>query len=67
MIDIFLNGESKKLETTTTLSSVLEQWGYNRETIATALNETFIPRNLYDSTQIRNGDCVEVVSAMQGG
>ena len=67
MIEIFLNGENKRLKTTATLASVLEQWGYNYEAIATALNETFIPRELYSSTQIKNGDCIEIVSAMQGG
>lgn len=67
MIDIFLNGERVKLEVATTLAAALKHWGYNRESIATALNETFIPRDLYNSTQVKNGDSIEVVSAMQGG
>ena len=67
MIEIILNGEKKTLVCSQSLGSLLEAWGYKCDAIATALNETFIPRDKYNVTHIQDGDSIEIVGAMQGG
>ncbi len=67
MITIVLNGENYQCEDTITLSALLTKLNYKQDMIAIALNQTFIPKNLYDTTQINNGDSIEIVTAMQGG
>ncbi|MFT7411009.1 MAG: thiamine biosynthesis protein ThiS [Oleispira sp.] len=32
-----------------------------------ALNQTFVPRNHYDSTRLTSGDIIELLSPMAGG
>lgn len=67
MINYFLNGEPKQVSQVMTIDLLIEQWHYNRNSIAIAVNETFIPRSAYHSTEISEGDRIEVVGAMQGG
>lgn len=35
--------------------------------VAVAINETIVPRGAWDTTDLRSGDHVEIVTAVQGG
>jgi sulfur carrier protein len=51
----------------TDLASALEELGYGRATVATALNGKFVPASLRSDAPLTEGDRVEVLAPMQGG
>jgi sulfur carrier protein len=51
----------------TDLASALEELGYGRATVATALNGEFVPASLRSDAPLTEGDRVEVLAPMQGG
>jgi len=63
---IILNGENRSLEQPDNLKNLLAQWGY-QSGFAVAINGDFVPRSLYESTQVDHGDDVEIVTPMKGG
>lgn len=67
MINYFLNGEPQQSDQTITVDQMLKQFDYQINSIAVAVNETFIPRASYQQQVIRQDDRIEVLSAMQGG
>ncbi len=67
MITVLLNGAEKTLETTCVLCEAIRQWGYDGDSYAIAINETFVPRSCYGQTALQQGDSIEVVSPLQGG
>ena len=64
-MDITLNGEARQTSATT-LADLLTEQGLTAK-VATALNGTFVPASLRATTEIRQGDRIEALSAMQGG
>lgn len=67
IIEYFLNGEVKTTNQAMTIDMMIAQYDYHQPSIAVAINETFIPRADYQTTEIKAGDRVEVVGPMQGG
>ena len=63
---ITLNGEGVPTQAAT-LAAFLSEQGYDIEKVATAINGTFVPLRHRESTPIKSGDAVEVVSVRQGG
>jgi sulfur carrier protein len=51
----------------TDLASALEELGYARSTVATALNGEFVPASLRSDATLTEGDRIEVLAPMQGG
>ncbi|MFC5387091.1 sulfur carrier protein ThiS [Aquamicrobium segne] len=64
-MNITLNGEPRKT-TATTLAGLLTENGFDGK-VATARNGDFVPAGHRATTQIFDGDCIEVVAPMQGG
>lgn len=66
---LWINGE----EIITEITSLLEflewrnQTSDENNTYAIAVNEQFVPRAHYASTQLNEGDRIEILSPMQGG
>ena len=50
-----------------TIAQYLESTDYNRSRIAVERNGEIVPKSLYDSTLLEDGDTVEVVSFVGGG
>ena len=67
MITISLNGQPSQVVADTTLSEAVIDWGYAEQLFAVAINDTFVARNQYQETLLKEGDRVDVVSPMQGG
>jgi sulfur carrier protein len=67
MITIRLNEQPCVLERERTLIEVLQKEGFTTHYFAVALNKKFIPRTEYENIFLKDGDCVDVVSPMQGG
>lgn len=67
MITIRLNEQCCVLEKQLNVSDLLEDEGFSMVYCAVALNKQFIPRTEYEVTFLKEGDCVDVVSPMEGG
>jgi sulfur carrier protein len=65
-LEITLNGTA--LATlAATLADLLDEQGYARAKVATAVNGDFVAERARASTSLKAGDSVEVVTARQGG
>jgi sulfur carrier protein len=64
--EVVLNGRTV-ISTAATVAVLLAEQGYRGLKVATAVNGSFVPERARDTTGIRAGDSIEVVSARQGG
>ena len=64
---ITINGKSIGLSENITVSEYLKQNQYRTERIAIELNGSILPKSCYDSTILKNGDMMEIVSFVGGG
>lgn len=63
---IVLNGHS--IETAAmTLAELVTEKEFDAASVATALNQTFVPRDMRHEADLHEGSHVEVLSPMQGG
>ena len=63
---ITLNGQSSETQQTTLEALLIEQ-GYVDCSVATAVNDQFIPQANRKATILNDNDVIEVVAPMQGG
>jgi thiamine biosynthesis protein ThiS len=64
---LIINGEEKSLENVSSLSSLLQQLGLKADRVAIELNREIAARSLWDSTQLKDGDRLEIVQFVGGG
>ncbi|MGH1440330.1 MAG: sulfur carrier protein ThiS [Cellvibrionaceae bacterium] len=67
MLNVTLNGEAKTIEGKLSLEQAISEWDLGSQAFAIAVNEQFIPKSHYASTEIQEGDRVELLVPMQGG
>ena len=67
MINITINGESKKILSNISIADALKHWNYQCEGIAVAVNLEFVPRSQYQQQYLNDQDCMDVVTPIQGG
>lgn len=65
-MQIDLNGQ-RITTAAATLAALLDERGFDAASVATALDGTFVPRDLRASMALGAGVKVEVLSPMQGG
>ena len=63
---LLLNGTPREIDART-LTDVLLAEGLGTAKVATAVNGSFVPARLRATTELRDGDAVEIVAPMQGG
>jgi sulfur carrier protein len=63
---IKVNATEKNIHAAT-LAALCQELGYQSQSVATAINGDFVPRDKRQHTSIREGDTVEIVAPMQGG
>ncbi len=63
---IVVNGAQAEVQATS-LEGILDELGHGGAKVATAVNEDFVPAALRDSTEILEGDRIEIVAPRQGG
>lgn len=66
MIDIFLNGKHRIISSKITLKTLLSEENFTG-TFVVAVNEIIINNANYEKIAIRQGDRIEVITAMCGG
>jgi len=68
-VKIKINGEEKVVEREMNIRELLDYLGvkFREKGLAVSLNEEIVPKSLYESTYIKEGDCVEIVQLVGGG
>ncbi|MGH3186901.1 MAG: sulfur carrier protein ThiS [Streptosporangiaceae bacterium] len=66
-VQIRLNGEPRELHDGATVARAIAEVTSASTGIAAALNGDVVPRGFWTATLLRDGDQVEVVTAVQGG
>lgn len=64
---VSVNNERRQLPLPCTVADLLQQLGYTAGKVAVAVNSEFVPRSQYAGRQLADGDCVDVLAAVQGG
>lgn len=66
-LQVKLNGESRELPDGSTITQAVAELSAAAAGVAAAVNGDVVPRGSWDATLLRDGDQVEVVTAVQGG
>lgn len=66
-VQVKLNGEPDELPDGATLAQAVAELTRAATGVAAAVNGDVVPRGSWDATPLRDGDQVEVVTAVQGG
>ena len=64
---IQLNGEAYALSESLSVAGLLEHLQIAGRRVAVELNFEIVPRSLYETTLVKDGDVLEVVHAIGGG
>ncbi|MGW5370800.1 sulfur carrier protein ThiS [Streptomyces sp. NPDC004009] len=66
-ICVSVNGERREIVPGTALDALVRSLTAAPSGVAAAVNETVVPRGRWAATPLRDGDRVEVLTAVQGG
>lgn len=66
-MNITLNGQSKTLQNSDTVGTLIIELGYENKRVAVELNGDIVPKSQHASTAIKEGDTIEIVVAVGGG
>jgi sulfur carrier protein len=66
-MNIMLNGNSMEAACGSTVESILQQLGINREHVAVELNADIVPKAEYEKQLLSDGDKIEIVQFVGGG
>jgi sulfur carrier protein len=62
-----VNGELHELPDEVTVGALLELLGSPRTGVAVACNDCVVPRAQYETNRLREGDRLEIITAVAGG
>ena len=66
-MELFVNGDPKTCAEPASLSQFIQQLGMKGDRVAVELNREIVPRAQWDSTQLHDGDRLEIVHFVGGG
>lgn len=66
-VSITLNGEAKTLPEPVSVTALLESLEVKPTQVAVEVNRAIVPRSAHESTQLAEGDIVEIVKFIGGG
>ncbi|HLP97918.1 MAG TPA: sulfur carrier protein ThiS [Sideroxyarcus sp.] len=67
MINISINGEPRQFPSGTTVTTLIEAMGLTGKRIALERNGEIVPRSIFTTQQLSDGDKMEIVVAVGGG
>lgn len=67
VVALTLNGEHRRFAAPLTVAGLLDHLGLDRRKVAVERNEEIVPRSLYETTDLLDGDQLEVVHFIGGG
>ena len=66
-MDIVVNGQSREIDSGSTVKTLLGDLGITQPHVAVELNLEVVPRAMHGDTVLRDGDRLEVVTLVGGG
>ena len=66
-MNLFLNGEATSVPDAATVTSLLDQLGMPLKGVAVERNREIVPKSLYATTSLADGDRIEIVQFVGGG
>ncbi|MBD2442559.1 thiamine biosynthesis protein ThiS [Dolichospermum sp. FACHB-1091] len=66
-ISLQVNGETRNCLSPTPLPELLQQLGFNPRLVAVEYNGEILHRQFWSETEIKHGDCLEIVTIVGGG
>ena len=67
MINVSVNGESRRVSEDSTMSDLLNELKMNNRYCAVERNLNVVPREQHTSTLLADGDTIEIVTLVGGG
>ncbi|MBI4352888.1 MAG: sulfur carrier protein ThiS [Candidatus Omnitrophica bacterium] len=67
MVRILVNGKPNEIPAGATVTDLLTKWRVRPELVAVEVNESILQKLDYDTTELKEGDRMEVVFYMGGG
>ncbi|MDD2914386.1 MAG: sulfur carrier protein ThiS [Gallionella sp.] len=67
MITVSINGEPRQFPQAISIAALIEEMGQTGKRIALERNGAIVPRSLFATEQLADGDRLEVVVAVGGG
>lgn len=67
MITVKVNGAQRQIADSCSVASLIDELGYTGRRIALECNGEIVPRSLYSTQVLNNGDQLEIVVAVGGG
>jgi len=64
---VVVNGQDRTLEPPMTVGALVASYRFNPKHVAVEVNEELVPRRLFESTPLGEGDRVEIVTLVGGG
>jgi len=64
---IVVNGKEKQLEKSISISELISSYSLDLERIITLKDEVIIPKNEYNTTIVKEGNKIELLSIVGGG
>ncbi len=66
-MNLFLNGEATSAQDAATVTLLLERLGLPLKGVAVERNREIVPKSLYATTHLAEGDRIEIVQFVGGG
>jgi sulfur carrier protein len=66
-LQIIVNGKEQIIQSAQTIDELLLELGFERLSVAVALDGTFVARGEYSTTKLKENMDIEVLVPMQGG
>lgn len=66
-MQLIVNGKQELIEESKTLEELLNELGYERNSVAVAQDGSFVPKQEYAKLALKDGMELEVLVPMQGG
>ena len=64
---LHINGDAREFASPLSLASLLEQMGLKADRVAVELNRNIVSRDQWSTTDLREGDQLEIVHFVGGG
>ncbi|MBK6744150.1 MAG: sulfur carrier protein ThiS [Hydrogenophilales bacterium] len=67
MLEISINGDTRRFDSALTLTQLLERLEMTGKKLAVEMNGEIVPKSQHATTPLNNGDQLEIVVAVGGG
>jgi len=67
VLHVTVNDQSRQYPAPLTVAELLDQLGLEAKPVAVELNRELVPKAAHDTTELQDGDAIEIVSLTGGG